>query len=579
MILTNSYKFKLLPIPNQESWLNDYFYRFQMCVNFAAKKILVVEAAQKEVFELIKEGIKGKCSYCNQYYKLCKEHKPEGKNTRDRNKICKVCNQKSLLNRRKKVGKELVCQKCWNKEFSIRKILYAIKGKRKRSIYGDVRDVARLPGTEYALAFKRAADTLKSYKRQQSKIKSSIKYKERQLVEWKEVLENKQITLKELKELAERYKKSDKILHFLEDLKEKIKKGAKISARFILPRQPKQKVDRYKHIIYKDSLSRGKSELRIKRIIEALKKTVEKLNKRLGESKINFGGTIVDLQNTAVKNINEKDIELSVDGKIEKLAIAAGNVKSGKSREWLLGILKKIKNAEPRYPLLLKHGDNFYLSYPVRQEVQEPSISKNTKVMGIDRGVNQIAVTVILDKSNGTPNNINFYSGRDLMQLKEKYQLIRKKFTGTKSVNKRRAKFGTKVSRISDYLLHNISRKIVTQAVNLKPIAISMEDLKITQGEKRVKIGSALKERRINFKLSNFVYGKLQKLIEYKALQAGIPVRYVNARYTSQQCYICHQVGKRTKGFFECINPECKHKMNADLNASINIANLLYKQL
>lgn len=577
MIITRSYRFKLLPSNEQKAFLEDYFSRFAKAVTFASKKTLVIEKIFNEKYELVKSGINGSCSYCGKAYVDCKDHKPEGKNKRDRNKICQNCRQNSLLNKKLKVENKLICQKCWNKEFSIRKILYAVKNKknptksRKRSQYGDMRDATKLPGTEYALAFKRAADILKSYKQQIRKIKSTIKQKEIREKEWEEVLANSELSVSKLKD---RYKNNKNVSEFLNSLQEE-----KVFARFILPRQPKQKADRYKHLVYNNNPSKGKTESSIKNIIKALSKTKEKLQKRLKEVKIKFRGTIVDLQDSAVKDINEKFVELSIDNRREKFNIAVEKVSSKKSKNWLINILNRIKKGELRYPILLKINACFYLSYPVREELGEPKIERKMHVMGIDRGVNQIAVTVILNKPNDKPHNIKFYSGKDLLRQKIKYQLIRKKFTGTKNINKRYAKFGKKVAHISDYLLHNISREIVNQANSLKPIIIAMEDLKITQGEKRAKRGSAHFEKKTNFKLSNFIYGKLQKLIEYKATLAGIPVKFINPEYTSQLCSICHQSGNRKKGFFTCANKDCLHKINADLNAAINIASLLYKQL
>ncbi|MCL4387455.1 MAG: RNA-guided endonuclease TnpB family protein [Patescibacteria group bacterium] len=575
MQLTTSYKFKILPTREQELFLEDYFSRFAKAVNFVARKIPAIEKDQQEIYEFIKEGLKGKCSYCSKSYQSCNNHKPEGKDRRDRNKICKKCKQNSLLNRKKKGKKELICQKCWNKKFSIRKILYATRG-RKRGTYGDIKDATKLPGTEYALAFKRGADTIKSHKKQVKFVENQIFFKKRKLQEWKEVSKNKNLIFSELQE---RYKKNSLISRTLEKLRAEFKNKKTISARYVLPRQPNQKVNRFKHIIYKDNPSKGKSEVRIIREIQALEKTIEKLNKRLKEAKIKFDGKIVDLQNTAVKSINGNYIELSVDGKKENFPIALSNIKSKKGKEWLLKILKQIQKSKPVYPLLLKKNGKFYLSYPVKQEIKEPRIESNTHIMGIDRGVNQLAVTAIIDKPNGKPHDIKFYSGKELMSEKIKYQLIRKKFTGTKSVNKRRTKFGEKVLRISDYLLHNVSRQIVNETRRFVPVVIAMENLKITQGEKKPKTGKAVVEKKIRFKLSNFTYGKLQKLIEYKALQAGIPVRFVKPEYTSQECSICHKAGNRDRGFFRCTNPNCGHKMNADLNASINIANSLYKAL
>ncbi len=583
MKLTTSYSFKFVPTLTQEDFLESYFSRFSKAVNFFAKKIQIVEEGQRNNYEFIKkdtggsQGLNGKCSYCLKSYVSCKGHKPEGKNRNDRNKICKTCGQKSLIIRKKKDGIELVCGKCWNKEFSIRKILYAT-GNRKRSQYGDVRDAVKLPGTEYALAFKRANDTLNSYKKQLNNVYSTIFITQRRAIEWQEVLDNDKIASTTLKKWLERYKNNAGVLDVLNRLKDEIKQK-NTTSRFTLPRQQNQRVDRYKHILFKENPSRGKTESTIRGTIEALNKTIEKLQKRLKETKVLFKGNIVDLQNTSVKDINEQFVKLSIDGKQEKFTLIVNTIKSEKNKSWFLDIIRKIKEGELKYPLLLRKRGNFYLSYPLVQEFEEPKIDSKTKIMGIDRGVNQTAVTAVVDKPNGKPCFIKFYPGHGLMAQKTKYQLIRKKFTGTKGVNKRRAQFGKKVARISDYMLHNFSRQIVNQAKELKPIVIAMEKLKITQGEKRIKKGTALQERKIRFMLSNFSYGKLQKLIEYKALKAGIPIRFINPEYTSQICSMCHKTGDRNKGFFRCVNRECGHNMNADLNAAINIANALYKEI
>lgn len=582
--LTTSYSFKLTPALSQEDFLKSYFNRFSKAVNFFAKKIQIVEKEQQNNYEFIKkdkngnQGLNGKCSYCLKIYTSCKEHKPEGKSRNDRNKVCKACEQKSLIIRKKKNGRELVCGKCWNKEFSIRKILYAT-GNRKRSQYGDVRDATKFGGdTEYSLAFKRANDTLNSHKKQLNGVRSTIFTTQRRALEWQEVLDNDKVTTSTLKKWLQRYKNNVGVLDVLNRLKDEIKQKS-ITSRFVLPRQQNQRVDRYKHILFRDNPSRGKTESTIRRTIEALNKTVENLQKRLKEAKVLFKGNIVDLQDTSVKDINEQFVELSIDGKREKFALIVGAIKSERNKSWFLDILKKIKEGKRKYPLLLRKQGNFYLSYPLVQEFEEPKIDSKTKIMGIDRGVNQTAVTTVIDKPDGKPHYIKFYPGRGLMTQKIKYQLIRKKFTGTKSVNKRRTRFGKKVARISDYMLHNFSKQIVNQAAELKPIVIAMEKLKITQGEKRIKRGVALRERKIRFMLSNFTYGKLQKLIEYKALKSEIPVRFINPEYTSQMCSMCHKTGERNKGFFKCTNSGCSYKINADLNAAINIANSLYKEI
>ena len=62
-------------------------------------------------------------------------------------------------------------------------------------------------------------------------------------------------------------------------------------------------------------------------------------------------------------------------------------------------------------------------------------------------------------------------------------------------------------------------------------------------------------------------------MIKYKADRVGIKVRYVNPAYTSQTCSRCGHIDKnnrQTQEKFICTN--CDYEINADHNASINIA-------
>jgi len=79
--------------------------------------------------------------------------------------------------------------------------------------------------------------------------------------------------------------------------------------------------------------------------------------------------------------------------------------------------------------------------------------------------------------------------------------------------------------------------------------------------------------------LKHWSYYDLQTKIEQKANKYGIIVERANPKYTSQTCSTCGHCDKenrKTRDVFSCINEKCTKfgkKMDADLNAAINLAN------
>ncbi len=79
-------------------------------------------------------------------------------------------------------------------------------------------------------------------------------------------------------------------------------------------------------------------------------------------------------------------------------------------------------------------------------------------------------------------------------------------------------------------------------------------------------------EKRI-FLLSIMAYYQFKQELEVEALWNGKLLYIINPRYTSQQCLRCGHINKLnriTQRQFKCI--KCKFEMNADFNASANIA-------
>ena len=73
-----------------------------------------------------------------------------------------------------------------------------------------------------------------------------------------------------------------------------------------------------------------------------------------------------------------------------------------------------------------------------------------------------------------------------------------------------------------------------------------------------------------NFSFDNASFYSLQRLVEKRATERGIDVRYVNPAYTSKRCSRCGKYGRRFRKRFEC--PHCGYVAHADVNAAFNIA-------
>lgn len=203
--------------------------------------------------------------------------------------------------------------------------------------------------------------------------------------------------------------------------------------------------------------------------------------------------------------------------------------------------------------LLTKSKDKYYFTFTFAGENPIAS-NQHSEVLGIDLGVNKIAVT-----SDG-----KFY-GKNIKQLRIKHDklisILQSK--GTKASKRKLKKLSGSWRRFMRWSNHNISKSIV-ESLNSGDVIV-MEDLK-----------GIRKSARYNKWVHKWSFYELQKLIEYKALGNGIRVVYVNPAYTSKSCSVCHNRDTiRHSGFIEC--KTCGHKSDSDFGASKNIAQL-YKR-
>lgn len=198
-----------------------------------------------------------------------------------------------------------------------------------------------------------------------------------------------------------------------------------------------------------------------------------------------------------------------------------------------------------------KKTNKVYLHIVFQKDIAD--VKKTGKLIGIDRGINNIAVT----------SENKFYTGDKVKEIHNRYQTLRNKLQskGTPSAKRHLKKLSKQERRFRADINHQISKEIVE---SLSPgDTIVLENLSGIRNKRRNKAVRTL--------INNWSYFQLEQFLIYKAAARGIFVEYIDARYTSQRCSKCGHIERsnRKQDSFCC--KQCNFKLNSDLNASRNI--------
>jgi putative transposase len=221
-----------------------------------------------------------------------------------------------------------------------------------------------------------------------------------------------------------------------------------------------------------------------------------------------------------------------------------------------------LNQIQPCVGQLLERKDKWYFVATVN--FSEPEQVLNTNVLGVDLGLNNLAVCY--DKEQG---KTEFFSGKEIRYYRTKYASRRKSLGKAKKLKDIR-KSKNKERRWMKDFNHKLSRHIVNLALKLKAGVINLENLKHirttakTNHKQRQKLGSTL---------HNWPFDQLKQFIEYKVKELGILVNLIDPAYTSQECPVCHYISlsNRTGILFRC--RACGYKTHADRVGAINISN------
>lgn len=188
------------------------------------------------------------------------------------------------------------------------------------------------------------------------------------------------------------------------------------------------------------------------------------------------------------------------------------------------------------------------------------------RVLGVDLGIAVPAYVCLSDdiyKRQGLGSYEDFFKVRQ--QFKARRERLYKQLKLTKGGRGRKQKlkainqFKEKERNYAKTYNHNLSRAIVDFAKQHKCEQINLENLQGNTFDEKI--------------LGSWSYYELQTMIEYKASRLGIKVKKVSPAYTSQTCSKCGHIDKDNRpnqNKFKCT--KCEFELNADHNASINIA-------
>lgn len=218
---------------------------------------------------------------------------------------------------------------------------------------------------------------------------------------------------------------------------------------------------------------------------------------------------------------------------------------------------------------LYKRGDDYYLAVAIEFEIEarEPKY-----VMGIDRGICEIASYAVRDKETGKVVATGTFDG---LVLREHQRLLERKQKLSQARGKRL------ISAWSGYtnnLMHNISKEIV-EVADKWCAQVVIEDLKGIKNGAHHKRKTFARKGGFRRMLSRQQYGKLEGMLGYKLQAVGLPKPLkVQPAFTSMTCPQCGCDDKdnrlkdteELRAVFFC--KQCGYKAHSDINAAVNIA-------
>jgi putative transposase len=211
-----------------------------------------------------------------------------------------------------------------------------------------------------------------------------------------------------------------------------------------------------------------------------------------------------------------------------------------------------LKGRKPTAAVLVKRRNgSYFLHVQLTDEAPEPIETSGT--LGVDLGRRRVAVD-----SDG-----EIHQATEVDRLRGYYPKIRRSIQakGTRAAHLLLKRLSGNEARHARHINHVISRRIIDKA-KASGRAVAIEGL--TGIRDRTKAPKSDRYRQ-----QSWSFRQLRSFLEYKAIDAGVPLVAINPVYTSKTCHRCGLIGRRNGLKFSCTG--CGD-FDADINAALNIS-------
>ena len=241
----------------------------------------------------------------------------------------------------------------------------------------------------------------------------------------------------------------------------------------------------------------------------------------------------------------------TVDGRIEVEYVLPDEDRDTPHRRYLDNDDYEVTGAELHH----RDGESFLhlrTKAEMESDTPEQAITGHSTVLGVDLGVNPLAVT-----STGT-----FWSGHEFDQWRREYGNRRASLQqcGSRHVHENLQSVGRKETGRFKLMLHRIANGIIEEAAKNGCTVIVFEEL------------TGIRDRHPGASWGHeWAFERLYEYVEYKAELHGIDVEQVDPENTSRRwshCGFTHP-DNRDGEDFECL--KCGYENHADYNAAKNI--------